>query len=210
MVFNVNGASRSANNTQIDGVSTTNIWLPHVAAYVPALESLETVNVVTNSFDAGAGTGRRLGDQRADQERDEQCQGLGVRVLHGNERMRANNYFTPAGTTKGKWRYQPVRRHAAAGRSGATSCSSSGATRTPATRSLRRARFRCRPMPLRRGDLSASVNPIYDPATGSPTGCGPHRVSGNIIPMERIDPIALKLINLMPRPNLTNADGPCR
>jgi hypothetical protein len=55
LVFNVNGASRSSNNTRIDGVSTTNIWLPHVAAYVPALESLETVNVVTNSFDAEQG-----------------------------------------------------------------------------------------------------------------------------------------------------------
>ena len=55
LVFNVNGASRSSNNIRIDGVSTTNIWLPHVAAYVPALESLETVNVVTSSFDAEQG-----------------------------------------------------------------------------------------------------------------------------------------------------------
>ena len=55
LVFNVNGASDSSNNTRIDGVSTTNVWLPHVAAYVPALESLETVNVVTNSFDAEQG-----------------------------------------------------------------------------------------------------------------------------------------------------------
>ena len=51
----MNGASRSSNNIRIDGVSTTNVWLPHVAAYVPALESLETVNVVTNSFDAEQG-----------------------------------------------------------------------------------------------------------------------------------------------------------
>src|SRR5262249_2199148 len=55
LVFNVNGASRSSNNTRIDGVSSTNIWLPHVAAYVPALESIETVNIVTNSFDAEQG-----------------------------------------------------------------------------------------------------------------------------------------------------------
>ena len=32
LVFNVNGASRSSNNIRIDGVSTTNVWLPHVAA----------------------------------------------------------------------------------------------------------------------------------------------------------------------------------
>src|SRR4029453_12852386 len=61
--FNVNGASKSSNNTRIDGVSTTNVWLPHIAAYVPALESLETVNVVTNSFDAeqGRGGGAEMG-----------------------------------------------------------------------------------------------------------------------------------------------------
>jgi len=32
LVFNVNGSGRSSNNTRIDGVSTTNVWLPHVAA----------------------------------------------------------------------------------------------------------------------------------------------------------------------------------
>ena len=40
LVFNVNGASRSSNNTRIDGVSTMNLWLPHLVAYVPALESI--------------------------------------------------------------------------------------------------------------------------------------------------------------------------
>ncbi len=53
--FNVNGTSDEQNNTRIDGVSTTHVQLPHVVAYVPALESIEEVNVVTNSFDAEQG-----------------------------------------------------------------------------------------------------------------------------------------------------------
>ena len=53
--FSVNGTSRSNNNTRIDGASTTNIWVPHMTGYNPALESIETVNVVTNSFDAEQG-----------------------------------------------------------------------------------------------------------------------------------------------------------
>src|SRR5215813_8322755 len=53
--FNVNGTSASINNTRIDGASTTNPWLPHITAYVPSLEAIETVNVVTNSFDAEKG-----------------------------------------------------------------------------------------------------------------------------------------------------------
>src|SRR5881628_3366960 len=53
--FNVNGASGSSNNIRIDGVTGTNVWLPHMTSYIPALESIETVNVVTNSFDAEQG-----------------------------------------------------------------------------------------------------------------------------------------------------------
>jgi len=53
--YNVNGTSRSSNNVRIDGASQYNIFLPHVTAYVPALESIETVNIVTNNFDAEQG-----------------------------------------------------------------------------------------------------------------------------------------------------------
>ncbi len=110
LVFNVNGASRSSNNIRIDGVSTTNVWLPHVAAYVPALESLETVNVVTSSFDAeqGLAGGSAINVQIKS----------GSNNLHGsmfeyhtNEKLRTQNYFAPAGTAKGKWRYNQYRRN---------------------------------------------------------------------------------------------------
>ncbi len=53
--FNVNGTSDEQNNTRIDGVSSTHVQLPHVVAYIPALESIQEVNVVTNSFDAEQG-----------------------------------------------------------------------------------------------------------------------------------------------------------
>ena len=104
LVFNVNGASRSSNNIRIDGVSTTNIWLPHVAAYVPALESLEAVNVVTNSFDAeqGLAGGSAINAQIKS----------GTNTLHGsafeyhtNEGLRSRSYFAPPGTPKGNWEY---------------------------------------------------------------------------------------------------------
>ncbi|HUS07610.1 MAG TPA: hypothetical protein VMZ52_14990 [Bryobacteraceae bacterium] len=34
LTFNVNGSTRSSNNTRIDGASSTNIQLPWVSAYV--------------------------------------------------------------------------------------------------------------------------------------------------------------------------------
>ena len=104
LVFNVNGASRSSNNTRIDGVSTTNVWLPHVAAYVPALESLETVNVVTNSFDAEQGLAGGSAINVQIKSGTNQCKGSAFEY-YTNEQMRDDNYFAPAGTTKGDWAY---------------------------------------------------------------------------------------------------------
>jgi len=55
LIFNVNGVSNASNNTRIDGVSSNNPTVPHTSAYIPSLEAIETVNVVTNSFDAENG-----------------------------------------------------------------------------------------------------------------------------------------------------------
>src|ERR1043166_3283206 len=53
--FFVNGTSDDQNNTRIDGVSSTTVQLPHVVSYIPALESIQQVNVVTSSYDAEQG-----------------------------------------------------------------------------------------------------------------------------------------------------------
>ncbi len=200
LVFNVNGASRSSNNTRIDGVSTTNIWLPHVAAYVPALESLETVNVVTNSFDAEQGLAGGSAINVQIKSGTNSVKGSAFEY-YTNEQMRERNYFTPPLTPKGNWAY-----HQYGGTLGGPIVhnklfyfASYEGTRDKqqATRTIS--------LPteaLRRGDLSASVNPIYDPATGNANGTGRTAFPGNVIPADRIDPIAAKIIGLMPMPNL--------
>src|SRR6478672_4234879 len=53
--FTVNGTSDDQNNTRIDGVSTYNVQLPHVSSYVPTLDAIEEVNVVTSSMGAEQG-----------------------------------------------------------------------------------------------------------------------------------------------------------
>jgi hypothetical protein len=208
LVFNVNGASRSSNNTRIDGVSTTNIWLPHVTAYVPALESLDTVNVVTNTFDAeqGLAGGSAINVQIKS----------GTNTLHGaafeyhtNETLREGGFFAPPGTTKGKWRY-----HQYGGTLGGPFVRdrlfyfvSYEGTRDHQTVSDI---LSVPTEPLRRGDLSASPTPIYDPTTGNPTtGAGRAPFPGNIIPANRIDPIVQKMLPFIPLPNLCNPDGTC-
>src|SRR5690242_14981501 len=52
---NVNGSNRNNNVTRIDGAYSINVWLPHHDGYVAAFETIEVVNVSTNSFNAAQG-----------------------------------------------------------------------------------------------------------------------------------------------------------
>jgi hypothetical protein len=205
LVFNVNGASRSSNNTRIDGVSTTNIWLPHVAAYVPALESLETVNVVTSSFDAEQGLAGGSAINVQIKSGTNKLSGSAFEYFN-NEQMRSHNFFTPPGTPKGQWEYHqygatlggPVVRNKLfyfGSYEGTRDKQNASRTISVPTEALRR------------GDLSAAPNPIYDPMTGNADGSGRTAFAGNVIPANRIDPTAKKIIELMPLPNRRNADG---
>ena len=205
LVFNVNGASRSSNNTRIDGVSTTNVWLPHVAAYVPALESLETVNVVTNSFDAEQGLAGGSVINVQIKSGTNTLTGSGFEY-HTNEALRTKNYFDPPEAEKGKWRY-----HQFGGTIGGPIVKNrlfyfGSYENTRDTRSVSKT-ISVPTVALRRGDLSASPTLIYDPMTGNPDGSARTPFAGNLIPANRIDPIAQKIIALMPLPNLRDPDG---
>jgi len=203
--FNVNGASRSNNNTRIDGVSSTNVWLPHVVAYVPALESIETVNVVTNNFDAEQGLAGGSAISVQIKSGTNSLRGSAFEY-HNNERLRARNYFTPSDRPKGKWRFDQY----------------GGTLGGPFVRNklfffgsyegTRRNEnvSRTEDVPteaVRRGDFSGTGATIYDPTTGSPNGSGRSPFAGNVIPDSRITPVAKKIIPHLPLPNLRNADG---
>ena len=200
LTFNVNGASNQGNNTRIDGVSSTNVWLPHVVAYVPALESIETVNVVTNNFDAEQGLAGGAAISVQIKSGTNTIRGSAFEY-HFNEKMRAKNYFTPVGTNKGKWRddqfggtvggplkqnklfyfvsYEGTRQN----------------RNVPNTISVPTAA-------VRSGDFSATGTTIYDPFTGNPNGTGRTAFPGNVIPQDRISEVAKKLMLHMPAPNL--------
>jgi hypothetical protein len=205
LVFNVNGSSRSSNNIRIDGVSTTNIWLPHVAAYVPALESLETVNVVTSSFDAEQGLAGGSAINVQIKSGSNNLHGSAFEY-HTNEKLRTQNYFAPPGTEKGQWRYNqyggtwggPIVRNklfyfvSYEGTRDQQTLTRTVSVPTAAVRS---------------GDLRVSSTPIYDPFTGNANGSGRTPFANNMIPSTRIDPTAQKLLALLPLPNLRDADG---
>lgn len=200
LTFNVNGTSRSSNNTRIDGATSTNVQLPWVSSYVPALESIETVNVVTNSFDAeqGLAGGAAINVQTKS----------GGNAIHGsafeyhtNQNLKAKPFFLPQGQSNPKL----------------VSNQFGGTVGGPIRKDKifyflsyegnydreNASRFNTVPTAeIRRGDMSASPRPIYDPATGDALGNNRTAFAGNMIPPDRIDPIVKKIIALTPLPNL--------
>src|SRR5277367_2727018 len=55
MSANFNGVSYNTNTTRIDGAINDYGWLPYLLAYLPPADSIQAVNVVTNSFNAEQG-----------------------------------------------------------------------------------------------------------------------------------------------------------
>ena len=51
----VNGTQPNSNATRIDGAVSVNIWLPHHVGYIQPAETIDTVNISTNTFDADQG-----------------------------------------------------------------------------------------------------------------------------------------------------------
>ena len=93
-----------SNNIRIDGASQYNIWLPHVTAYVPALESIETVNIVTNSFDAeqGLAAGAAVNVQIKSGTNDMHGSAF---EYHQDNALKAKPFFSPQGARKPKLVY---------------------------------------------------------------------------------------------------------
>ena len=55
MTTNVNGQANTNNSTRTDGATNVNIWLPNHVMYVAPVETIDTVNVSTATFDAEQG-----------------------------------------------------------------------------------------------------------------------------------------------------------
>ncbi len=100
MSLTVNGQPATNTVVRLDGITATNQFFESIQSYGPALEAIETVNVVTSSFDADQGmAGAAAVNVQVK---------TGTNIFRGSAfeyvtdaRMRARNYFLPAGQTKG-------------------------------------------------------------------------------------------------------------
>ncbi len=221
--FTVNGTSDDQNNTRIDGVSTAHVQLPHVVSYIPTLESIDEVNVVTNSMDAeqGLAGGAAVNVQTRS----------GSNAFHGS----AFEYFTDQHLKAWPMRFDDAALNT--GDKPQASYNQFGATLGGPIKKNKAFFFvsyestrdhrtvdRTVSVPtvaMLRGDLSASPTPIYDPLSGRPDGSGrtQFRVFPgdpnyalcdttknpqclNIIPAARMDPIAMRIASYIPANNI--------
>lgn len=198
LVTNFNGVSYSNNNTRLDGATVSYPWLPHIVAYVPPAEAVETVNIVTNSFDAEQGMAGGAAVNVAIKSGTNEFHGS-AHLFHTNSALRARNFFFLGDKLPKNIQNQfggtfggPIKRDKLF----------FFANWERTVRRQNASAFRTLPTDaLRRGDFTGTGAVIYDPATGNANGTGRTPFPNNIIPANRIDPIALKLIQLIPAPN---------
>ncbi len=197
LTTNVNGTNRNNNVTRIDGAASINVWLPHHAGYIAPAETLETVNITTGSGDAEQGLSGGASTTVVTKSGTNDLHGVAF-MFHDNQHLKARNYFSSTkpvsnynnfgGTIGGPviknklfyfFSYDKTTQRVAAVRTGDSVPTAD----------------------QRAGDFSAYDSTIFDPLTGNPDGTGRLPFANNMIPSDRIDPIALKVQAYYPLPN---------
>jgi hypothetical protein len=92
LTTNVNGTNRNNNNTRVDGAINVYIWLPHHTLYNPPVESIETVNISTSSFDAEQGMAGGAAVTVATKSGTNELRGAAF-WYHDNQHLYARPYF---------------------------------------------------------------------------------------------------------------------
>ena len=87
----VNGTQPNANTTRVDGAVSVNVWLPHHAMYVQSAESIDTVNVQTNSFDADTGMAAGAAQSVITKSGTNELKGSAF-LYYNNDSLNANRY----------------------------------------------------------------------------------------------------------------------
>jgi hypothetical protein len=194
--YEVNGVVAASNNIRLDGATQYNVWLPHITAYVPALESIAAVDIVTNAFDAEQGLAGGAAINVSIKSGSNDLHGSAFEY-HNNNETKARPFFLPANQGKPKLVYNqfggtiggPIVRNKLfyfASYEGTYDREFAGALSSAPTEAMRK------------GDMSASPRLIYDPLTGTADGKGRTPFPANLVPAGRLDPIALKIVGLMP------------
>lgn len=202
LTTNVNGTARNSNNTRIDGAASVFTWLPHHAYYIPPLESIETVNVSTNSFDAEQGMSGGAAVSVITKSGTNQFRGVAF-AYHLNHAWGAKNLFFNPNTPAGPGTPQRIDNQYGGTFGGPVKkdklfffTSWEGTTTAERGNGL----LNVPTAQVRSGNFDGLAT-IFDPATGTVNGRGRTAFPNNRIPASRFAPQASTLQNLVPLPN---------
>ncbi len=210
-LLSLGGGARRANNYLVDGVPITD--LRNRATANPNMEAIEGVNVQVHQYDAE--TGRTGGGTFNVATKSGGNSWSGSGFYQGRPKWGASNnffselsgvplpdtYFHQGGGGLGG----PIARNKTffwfSVEGYGSNTTRNAPTRLPTARE-------------KQGDFSQSTTSagqlveIFDPLTGDPTtGLGRTTVPGNVIPANRLNPVAVKLLSYLPNPTRDQSNG---
>lgn len=210
--YSVNGTSDQNNNVRIDGTTSYNPNLPHMTGINPTLESIDVVNVVTNSFDAEQGLAGGAAINLSLKSGGNDVHGAAF-LHHFNQKLSAYPYFSDRNAPRPKYIYNqyggtvggPIKKNKA--------FYFVSYERTTERQNAQRY-LDVPTAAMRAGDLSGSPTPIYDPSTGAAFNAANQNAfardrtpfPGNRIPLTRFSAPSRKILSLPDWP-LPNAPG---
>ncbi len=191
----VDGQMRQGNSYQIEGIDD-NERTGLLQIYVPPVEAIQTVDVATSNFEAELGRASGANTNVVLKSGTNELHGAAYEFLRNGD-LNARNFFDK---TVGHLAYNyvggnlggPIKKNKIFIFGDYLKVLDHEANTNTGT---------IPPGPWRNGDFSAQSNQIYDPATGNPDGTGRQLFPGNIIPANRINPVAAKILALVPQPN---------
>ena len=209
-LLSLGGGARRANNYLVDGVPVTD--LRNRASANPSIEALEGVNVQVHQYDAE--TGRTGGGtfNVATKSGGNQLHGAGFYQARPKWGTANNFYSARAGVPLPDTYF-----HLGGGAVGGPVVKNRTffwfSTEGYGSNTTRNAGNRLPTAREKAGDFSQSTNaagvvtPIFDPLTGDANGNGRTQFPGNVIPANRLNPVALKMLSYLPNPTRDVSNG---
>jgi len=232
LTTNVNGQDRGDTNTRVDGAANILVTMPHHMAYVPPVESIDEVDISTDSFDAEQGMTGGAAVTVSTKSGTNQFHGSAF-AMHSNNAFRA--FLWDENRAGVKTKPKGIRNIDGASLGGPIKKDKLFFfTDWEGTfeRVGRSALFSVPTDDFRAGDFSRKLGApildsggnailvpttegasvplrdgmIFDPFTGNPDGTGRSVFSNNgrlnVIPASRLNGPTMKMLSLVPQPNL--------
>jgi hypothetical protein len=203
----VNGTQPNSNATRIDGAVSVNIWLPHHVGYIQPAETIETVNVSTNSFDAEYGMAAGAASTVITKSGTNKVKGSGF-LFRNQDEFNANSFNNNAFNLP----KDALSRNTYGGTIGGPIVKNKffyfgSMERYQENRQLRQ-NLTVPTAKMREGDFSevAAKYPtfrLYNPFTGGANGTGREEFANFVVPANLISPVARSVMAYYPSPDST-------